>query len=74
MYISYDRKPDDGCEMWTCCDGRTGIMIRIILVKTEAEKEAERETNEQEQEKQMNHETRALLDLISPWWHSNRIV
>jgi Transposase IS4 len=30
--------------------------------------------NEQEQEKEMNHGTRVLLDLISPWWHSNRIV
>ena len=74
MYVSYERKPDDGCEIWTCCDGRTGIMIRLILVKSSEEQEAEREMNTEQQEEQMNHGTRVLLDLVQPWFNSNRVV
>ena len=70
-YVSYDRKPDDGCELWTCCDGRNGIMIGIKIVKSQSELESERVDLDQGE---LNHGTQVLLELISPWFHSNRLV
>ena len=32
-YVAIDRKPENGCELWTLCDGRTGIMLSIEIVK-----------------------------------------
>ena len=37
QYISIDRKPEDRCEIQNCCDGRTGIMLRLKLVKISQE-------------------------------------
>jgi hypothetical protein len=68
MYVSYERKPDDGCELWTCCDGRNGIMIQIKIVKSSAELEAERERDNVEDDGNLNHGTQVLLELISPWF------
>ena len=41
-----DRKPDDGCEIQNSCDGRSGIMMRLKLVKTATEEE--RDANERQ--------------------------
>ena len=35
MYIALDHKPDNGCEIQNCCNGRSGIMIKLRLVKFE---------------------------------------
>jgi Transposase IS4 len=34
MYVAIDRKPDNGCEIQNCCDGLTGIMMQLKLVKS----------------------------------------
>ena len=33
-FVALDRKPDDGCEIQNCCDGRIGLMMRLKLVKS----------------------------------------
>ena len=33
-YVAMDRKPEDGCEIQNCCDGISGIMMRLKLVKS----------------------------------------
>jgi hypothetical protein len=34
MYISLDRKPEDGAEIQNVCDGHSNIMLRLRLVKS----------------------------------------
>jgi len=38
MYVAMDRKPENGCEIQNCCDGISGIMMRLIIVKSEKER------------------------------------
>ena len=33
-YSSVNCKPDNGCELQTLCDGQSGAMLRIEMVKT----------------------------------------
>jgi Transposase IS4 len=44
-YVAMDRKPEHGCEIQNCCDGVSGIMMQLKLVKSQA---AEAATNEQQ--------------------------
>ena len=39
-YVAMDRKPEHGCEIQNCCDGLSGIMMRLKLVKSQAAEEA----------------------------------
>jgi len=43
MYVAIDRKPEDGCEIQNACDGVSGIMMQLKLVKTQAHQTAEEE-------------------------------
>ena len=45
-FVAMDRKPDNGCEIQNSCDGRSGIMLRVKLVKTATEEE--RDANERQ--------------------------
>ena len=38
-FVAMERKPDDGCEIQNSCDGRSGIMMRLKLVKTSQEED-----------------------------------
>jgi len=40
MYVAIDRKPEDGCEIQNCCDGRSNVMMRLKLVKSKEEEDA----------------------------------
>lgn len=42
-YVAMDRKPEHGCEIQNCCDGITGIMMRLKLVKSQAVEAATQE-------------------------------
>ena len=46
-YVAMDRKPEHGCEIQNCCDGISGIMLRLKLVKSQAAEDA---INEQQRE------------------------
>ena len=71
MYIAMDRKPENGCEIQNACCARSGIMMRLKLVKTAKEES----TNEiAEDEIGLLHGTRILLFLVSPWNYSFRTV
>ena len=45
MYVAIDRKPENGAEIHNSAYGRSGIMIRIRIVKS-ARNEAEQEHDE----------------------------
>jgi hypothetical protein len=70
MFILMDRKPEDGCEIQNAACGRTGIMICLKLVKTVREAH----TEQGEDVEGLNHGTKVLLQLVKPWYHSNRVI
>ena len=69
-FIAFDRKPDDGCEIWSCCCGQTGVMVQLKLVKTQTQQQEDKETEDDG----TNHGTEVLLALIKPWFGSDRLV
>jgi hypothetical protein len=71
MYIAFDRKPENGCEIQNSACGRSGIMMRLKLVKTSEEEGTNLVLNEDEG---LLHGTIVLKSLVSPWFHSDRIV
>jgi Transposase IS4 len=75
MFVSMDRKPEDGCEIQNTACGKTGIMCQLKLVKTSREAhEEERQEDETGAFAGLNHGTKVLLKLTRPWWMSNRVV
>ena len=71
MYVAMDCKPENGCEIQNAACGRSGVMIRLKLVKTATEAEALGST---EDESGILHGTKVLKELIEPWVFSNRMV
>jgi hypothetical protein len=70
QYIAIDRKPEFGCEIQNSCCGRSGIMMRLKLVKT-AEEEG---THAQPGDDGLLHGTAVLKYLVLPWARTDRIV
>jgi hypothetical protein len=71
MYIAIDRKPENGCEIQNAACGKSGIMMRLKLVKT-AEEES---THAKElHDEGLNHGTVTIKSLVEPWTGSDRIV
>ena len=71
MYVAIDRKPENGCEIQNAACGRSGVMLRLKLVKTKVE---ETSNQEEDHDDDMLHGTEILLLLIEPWNFSDRIV
>ena len=69
MYVDIDRKPESGCEIQSACCGKSGIMIRLKLVKTKSCRERETTGNVDE-----NEGTRVLKELTLPWAKTNRLA
>jgi hypothetical protein len=69
-YVAIDRKPENGCEIQNSCCGRSGIMLRLLLVKTSREMLSELAFDNTD----MNHGTQVVKTLVTPWFFTNRIV
>lgn len=69
MYVAIDRKPENGCEIHNTACGRSGVMLRLRLVKTAAE-----EALNGERHRETLHGTMILKYLVQPWTMSDRIV
>ena len=75
MYVAIDRKPENGCEIQTAACGRSGIMIRMKLVKTSDEKiRHQQETEEPNNEEGLLHGASVMKELFLPWLHTKCIV
>jgi hypothetical protein len=61
-----ERKPENGCEIQNCCDGKSGIMMQLCVVKS-------CDTDSEDIE-DLNHGTKILLDLVKPWWNKMQHV
>jgi hypothetical protein len=70
MYVSMDRKPEDGCEIQDAACGRTGVMIRLKLVKSSREDHHD----DEEVDGTLNHGTKILLKLVQPWFNTDRVI
>jgi protein tyrosine phosphatase len=38
-FCLFERNPNDGCEILSCCCGRTGIMVALKFVKTHTQQQ-----------------------------------
>ena len=63
MYVAMDRKPENGGEIQDSCDGATGIMLRLVVVKG-----ADPDPNANE----LPHGANVMLDLVEPWQNKAR--
>jgi hypothetical protein len=72
QYIAIDRKPENGCKIQNAACGRSGIMLRLKLVKG-ADLVGVDDVNN-DHENSLLHGTHVLKYLVSPWSGSHRIV
>jgi hypothetical protein len=70
QYIAIDRKPEFGCEIQNSACGRSGIMMRLKLVKTMEEQHAHAAPGDEG----LLHGTAVLKSLVLPWAQTDRIV
>ena len=63
MYVEMDRKPENGAEIQTCCCGKSGVMLRMKLVKSE---EARRCAETNSEDEGLNDGTQVLKELVYP--------
>jgi hypothetical protein len=73
QYIAIDRKPENGCEIQNAACGRSGVMLRLKLVKG-ADLVGDDNENHDRNENNLLHGTQVLKYLVSPWFGSHRIV
>ena len=67
-YRAIDRKPENGCEIKTSACGRSGILLRMEIVKSPDE------DAQQSRLSSVSHGTAVTMRLVHPWLHTNRIV
>lgn len=67
-YRAIDRKPENGCEIKNSACGRSGIMLRLKIVKSPTD-DGESNNNEE-----LSHGAAVTRRLVYPWSGTNRIV
>lgn len=67
-YRAIDRKPENGCEIKNSACGRSGIMLRMEIVKSPVD------VVQDEAVHGLSHGAAVTKRLVDPWSHSNRIV
>ncbi|KAI2491366.1 Transposase IS4 [Fragilaria crotonensis] len=73
QYVAIDRKPENGCEIQNAACGRSGVMLRLKLVKGVNLPGSEDEVLG-DNEESLLHGTNVLKHVVSPWFGTNRIV
>jgi hypothetical protein len=74
MYVAMKRKPDNGCEIQNSACGKSGIMMRLKLVKTADENCAAAAAAEEQETERVPHSAAILRELVLPWIHTDQIV
>lgn len=67
-YRAIDRKPENGCEIKSSACGRSGIMLRLEVVKSSDD------DTRRDEDAGMPHGTAVTTRLVEPWLRSDRIV
>ena len=73
QYVAIDRKPENGCKIQNAACGRSGVMLRLKLVKG-VDLSGEDDDGIEGNENSLLHGTNVLKQVVSPWFGSNRIV
>ena len=63
MYVAIDRKPENGGEIQNICDGKSGVMMQLKVVKA-ADPDAPSNGH--------LHGTNVLVELLQPWHNTLR--
>ena len=74
MYIAMDRKPENGCEIQDSCDGETGIMLQLKLVKTKVEEDRRVglvDDGAGDSDTKIAKGTKVVLELVKPWTNTD---
>ena len=71
MYIAIDQKPESDCETQNSACGRSGVMLRLRLVKTTEKRESKHANADDDG---LLHGTQIIKTLVATWINSNRIV
>ena len=66
IYIAIDRKPENGCEIQNSACSESGIMLRLLLLKSEEDSHL----HTQENNEGLQHGTAILKYLVVPWANS----
>jgi len=66
-YVSIDRKPEDGAEMWTLCDGHGGFLLRMEICMGEL-------TSKKSFAVEYNQGTAVAARLVEPFRDPKRAV
>ena len=69
MYLAMDRKSENGEEIQNSACGRSGIMMRLMIVKS-----AKNEQDQQDDRDNIPHGTKVRKELVMPWANTDRIV
>lgn len=70
MYIAIDRKPENGCEIQNAACSKSGVMLRLLVVKGAEDSELHMQDNNEG----LAHGTAILKYLVLPWANSQRGV
>jgi len=82
-YLAIDRKPEDGCEIQDCADGRSGVMMQLKIVKSAKKKNVSIYDNNNvetdddtinENQTGLPHGCKVMMELLAPWFHTNRLI
>ena len=71
MYVAIDIKPNNGCKIQEAACGRSKIIIRLQIVKTDTEEAVD---STAEDDNGILHGTKVIFSLIVPWDKSDRVV
>jgi hypothetical protein len=74
QYIAIDQKPEFGCKIQNSACSRSGIMMRLKLVKTMEEQNAQRDARLSPGDGGLLHGAAVLKSLVLPWARTDRIV
>ena len=64
-----DRKAENGAEIQNAACGRSGIIMRLRILKS-----ANNEEEHQDDEDNLPHGTKLLKELVIPWANTDRII
>ena len=69
MYVSMEMNPENGAEIQNVACRRSGIMMRIRVIKSE-----KNEKEQKDDEDNLPHGAKLLKELVMPWDNTDRIV
>jgi hypothetical protein len=83
MYVDLNQKPDSGGEIQNIADVKSGIMLRLKIVKSATENKAiatedlaaaAADGDDNEMDESGRKGTKVLLELTKPWHNTGRLV